>query len=137
MDLAALGFGLMLPFSLSGLKNFEIVMDLTKNMTVALTAINKWLYYGWNYPLESYTYNNGMEYKSEYLPMFLAEVKWTCSFDHMVDKWKMAVQCGISSAYLTNFYAILDMENRRLLIEWVMKNYNDEMKIVNEQNILL
>lgn len=107
-------------------------MDLTKNMDVAITAINKWLYYGWNYPFVPYTYNNGTEYKSRYLPQFLAEVKWTCNFDHMVSKWEKAIECGNSNAYLTKFYADLDMENRKLLIEWVMKNYNGEMKIIND-----
>ena len=98
-------------------------------MDVAITAVNKWLYYGWNYPSVPYTYNNGAEDKTRHLPQFIVEVKWTCNMARMVGKWDKAIECSNPNAYLTNFYAELDTRNRQLLIEWVMQNYNDEIKI--------
>lgn len=106
---------------------------MTEDMKIAIMAINKWLYYGWNYKVVTHTWNNGTgRMKTKTLPQFLVEAKWTCNLDHMIGKWEDAVQCDNPNAYLNKFYAELDNTNRKILIEWVMKNYNGEMKIIND-----
>lgn len=101
------------------------------NMQIALEAINKWLYFGWNFISEPYEWRDfGDTIRNEVVPVFLKEVRWTCNFSHIYDKWKKATASGDSDTYLVRFYAELDNWNRRPLLEWVMKNYNDERKLI-------
>lgn len=103
---------------------------MTQNEIIAVTAINKWLYYGWNYITKyfSWTDSAGTE-QGEYLPEFLGEVKWTCPFLHMVGKWHKATESRNADAYLVRFYAELDNQNRQLLLEWVLRYYSGEKSI--------
>lgn len=52
----------------------------------------------------------------------------------MLSKWKIATHDANANSYLVKFYAELDVENRLLLLEWVMANYNDEQKICESDN---
>ena len=104
---------------------------MEEKMEAALVAINKWMYFGWNYKIVSRDKKNWDGYmERESVPEFLLKVKWTCNIEHMIGKWKAACSYGTPDGYLPRFYAELDQTNRALLIEWVMKNYNDEIKIV-------
>lgn len=104
---------------------------MTEEMKTAMVAINKWLYHGWNYKMVEHTYDNGTgRTQTRTLPQFLVETKWTCHISHMIDKWEKIAEYGTPHAYMTAFYAELDMENRRRLIEWVMSNYDREYKII-------
>lgn len=94
---------------------------MTNEMKTALVAINKWMYFGWNY--------KSMCHKGKFVPKFLAEVKWTCNYEHMLEKWESVTDRNVTNAYLVSFYAELDMPNRQALLEWVMNNYNDERPI--------
>ena len=99
-------------------------------MKTALNAINKWLYFGWNYGMVMHSWTDyGNNECEKYVPRFLVEAKWTCNFCHMYDKWQHAVEKGNTDSFLGAFYANLDTENRIALLEWVMENYNDEMKL--------
>ena len=102
------------------LKPTPIVMNET--MKISMIAVNKLMYFGWNY--EMVTYENIS------LPRFLVEAKWTCSISHMISKWDEVTRKKNAFAYLLTFYASLDTENRKALIEWVMLNYNGEIKII-------
>lgn len=104
---------------------------MTENMRTAITAINKWFYFAMNYESVSHEWTsiNG-ELRREHIPIFLKEVKWTCNLDHMFSKWNMATGLHDASAYLMDFYAELDNNNRIALLEWVMANYNSEKKII-------
>ena len=102
---------------------------MTESMKIAIIAINKWLFFGWNYGLSPYTMSDGTV---KYIPYFLMQAKWTCNLDHMIGKWNRAIKCDNPDAYLTRFYAELDMSNRQALIEWVMDNFNDEQTIINQ-----
>ena len=107
-------------------------MNINMAMKVAIVAINKWLFLGWNYSLCPYTIKDATgKLQTKYIPDFLMQTKWTCNFDHMVSKWYKATQCNEPDAYLTKFYAYLDDENRQALITWVMNNYDGEKKIMN------
>lgn len=108
---------------------------MTESMETAIKAINKWVFFGWNYSCVHHEWIsvNG-EKKCEAVPQFLAEVKWTCNFDHMLSKWKIATHDANANSYLVKFYAELGVENRLLLLEWVMANYNDEQKIGESNN---
>ena len=95
---------------------------MTENMKIAMTAINKWLFHGWNYEsvlVETASFKGCV-------PQFLKEVKWTCNLDHMIEKWHHAVKSRNTDAYLPAFYANLDGDNRKLLLEWILQNYNGE-----------
>lgn len=74
------------------------------------------------------------EKKNEYVPEFLKEIKWNCNFDHIVSKWHLATRDCNPNSYLVKFYAELSLYNRNLLLEWIIKNYNDEPKIFSELN---
>lgn len=103
---------------------------MTESMQIALTAINKWLFFGWNYETVRHEWKGGNgEQKVGYFPDFLVKVQWTCNFDHMADKWSAAVRSGNGDSYLVRFYAELDTTNRQRLLEWVMQNYQGEHKL--------
>ena len=103
---------------------------MTENLKIALEAVNKWLYYGWNYDLVPFSWTNSdNEIKSEYLPEFLVNVKWTCNIHHIKEKWHKAVKSQNTDAYLVSFYAELDSPNRILLLEYVMQHYNGEQHL--------
>ena len=72
-------------------------------------------------------YNDGT--KTITIPQFLAKAKWTCNLPHMIEKWKNACQSRNPDAYIVNFYANLDGNNRKILLEWVLQNYTDERKL--------
>lgn len=104
------------------LKPEPIKMD--ERMRISMVAVNKLMYFGWNYEM--------VTYGSTTLPKFLVEAKWTCSLNHMIELWSNATRKKNAYAYLLTFYASLDIENRKALIEWVMLNYNGEIKIVEQ-----
>lgn len=97
---------------------------MTENLKLILTGINKWMFFGWNYQTVSYTLlRNG---EKVYIPEFIREVKWTCPIEHMISKWNVATSSKNPDAYMPRFYAELDNNNRILLLEWVIQNYNGE-----------
>ena len=103
---------------------------MTENIKIAMTAINKWLFFGWNYRTVHHKWRSiWNEQKSENVPAFLVEAKWTCNFDHMLDKWKAATRSGNSHSYLVRFYGELDDKNRIALLDWVLRNYTGEKQL--------
>ncbi len=103
---------------------------MTENLKIAMMAINKWLFHGWNYdvvPITITTPDGGT--KTHYVPEFLKKVKWTCNINHMIEKWNYATRTQDPDAYMVKFYAELDNTNRKLLLEWVVQNYNDERSL--------
>lgn len=108
---------------------------MTESIKTAIKAINKWIFFGWNYSSIEHEWTNiHGEKKFEVVPVFLTEIKWTCNFDHILSKWHIATRTKNSNAYLVEFYAELGNENRRLLLQWVMENYKDERKICDEES---
>lgn len=107
---------------------------MTRSIKTAIKAINKWVFFGWNYPCiqHEWTAANG-DQRSGIVPQFLVEVKWTCNFDHMYQKWCIAVHDTDPNSYLVKFYAELDDSNRELLLEWVMEHYDGEKKIFHDE----
>ena len=108
---------------------------MTESIKTAIKAINKWIFFGWNYPSIEHEWTNiHGEKKFEVVPVFLTEIKWTCNFDHILSKWHIATRTKNSNAYLVEFYAELGNENRRLLLKWVIDNYNDERTICEDDS---
>lgn len=100
---------------------------MNDNLIIAMKAINKWLFHGWNYKVVPITFTTpGGVSVTPYVPEFLKEIKWTCHISHMLEKWKNATQSQNPDAYMTKFYAALDNDNRQLLLEWIIQHYNDE-----------
>ena len=103
---------------------------MTENMKLAIYAINKWMYLGWNYKSVEYSRPiSGGRSEIIVVPDFLIGVKWTCTTDHMINKWRACCHQTGPYGYLSKFYAELDAENSRRLITWVMENYNGEKSI--------
>ena len=107
---------------------------MTESIKTAINAINKWVFFGWNYQCIQHEWvaANG-DKKSGTVPQFLVEVKWTCNFDHMYQKWRIAVHDMNTNSYLVKFYAELDDRNRELLLVWIMEHYNGEKKIFHDK----
>lgn len=100
---------------------------MTENLKIAMMAINKWLFYGWNYKVVPMTIIESGDVKvTRYVPEFIKEVKWTCNISHMLGKWNQATRTQDPDTYMVKFYAELDDKNRRLLLEWIIQNYNGE-----------
>ena len=107
---------------------------MTESMKTAINAINKWVFFGWNYSCIEHEWTDVHgEKRFEVVPRFLAEIQWTCNFDHILSKWHLAVKDSNTDAYLVKFYAELGNENRRLILQWVMENYNDERKVCEQE----
>ncbi len=107
---------------------------MAESIKTAIKAINKWVFFGWNYSCIQHEWKAGNgEQRNGTVPQFLVEVKWTCNFDHMYQKWRIAVHDANPNSYLVKFYAELDDRNRELLLEWIMENYNGEKKIFHDE----
>lgn len=103
---------------------------MTDNLRIAMIAINKWMFHGWKYKVVPMTFTTpGGVSVTPYVPEFLKEVKWTCHISHMLEKWNHATRSQDPDTYMTKFYAELDNNNRRLLLEWVIQNYNGEKSL--------
>ena len=106
---------------------------MTENMKIAIEAINKWIYFGWNYETVRHEWKSEFDTVwNDYVPRFLVEVKWNCNFHHIYRKWKGAQESKNTDAYLVKFYSSLSSDNRIALIDWVMHNFNDEIKIIHD-----
>lgn len=100
---------------------------MTNNIKIGIEAVNRWVFYGWNYEMVEIARSPTNEPIN--VPKFIVEVQWTCNQEHMIEKWWSSCKGEESSAYLVNFYAKLDYENRIKLVEWVLENYVGEGKL--------
>lgn len=104
---------------------------MTENMKIAITAINKFIFFSWNYDVVQHHWKTiHGDNRKEYVPRFLAEVKWNCNFDHIYGKWRLATASENPHEYMMKFYAEMGNENRVLMLEWIVENYNGERKII-------
>lgn len=101
---------------------------MKKDNKTAMVAINKWFYYAMNYgfkEMEVQTFDGTV---TKYAPdCFEAFPVWLRQ--HLLDKWEYAYDNYGSRAVLMAFYAELDGSNRKLLMQWVLDNYNDEVEL--------
>lgn len=112
---------------------------MTENMKIAIEAVNKWFYFTQNFEMAHYSWtragwvpceNPQDDICDRFLPEFIFKVRWTCGPDHIVDKWEAAVTCAGWRGAPLHFYGALDNTNRVALIEYVMANYNQDLKII-------
>lgn len=105
-------------------------MTTDEKIITSIKGINKWVFFNLNYATVSHKWIDecGNE-RCEQVPQFLIEVEWTCHFNHMMKKWREALQTKDSSAYLIRFYMELDTTNREAMLEWILHNYNDEKEL--------
>ena len=101
---------------------------MTENTKIGMIAINKWFYYAMNYNVVPMEINDYAGKRTEYLPdcfeAFPSHLR-----GHLFSKWDSLYESYGSRAVLMAFYAELDGTNRKLLMEWVLNNYNDEQKL--------
>ena len=81
---------------------------------ISLIAINKFFYFSMNYP-----YN--------FIDKVWADDEWLAK--HLREKFEGLHQLYGSYGVINAFYGELSTNNRIKLMEWVMNNYNDEIKI--------
>lgn len=101
---------------------------MTENTKISMIAINKWFYYAMNFGSKEMPVATFDGEKMMYLPdCFEAFPKHLRL--HLKGKWDYAYEKYGSRTVLMAFYAELDGTNRKLLMEWVLNNYNDEQKL--------
>ena len=107
---------------------------MTENTKTAIIAINKWFYYAMNYNVVGMLVKDFEGERTEYLPdCFLAFPPYLRK--HLAGKWESLYESYGSRAVLMAFYAELSPSYRKDLIKWVMENYNDEQKMIfNEED---
>lgn len=101
---------------------------MTENTKTAMIAINKWFYYAMNYPMVEVEVADFDGTKKEYLPDFFNAFPMHLR-KHLMGKWNYYYEEYGSRAVLMVFYGELDGENKKILMEWVLNNYNDERKL--------
>ena len=98
---------------------------MTEDIKTGMIAINKWFYYSMCYhvvPVEIEDYPNN---RTEYMPdCFNAFPKYLRAY--LLQKWNTIRDKYGCEAVLMRFYAELDETNRKLLMEWVLNNFNGE-----------
>lgn len=94
-----------------------------------IQGINRFLFCNWNFATVTYKRNIGGEARYVTIPQVIAEAKWTCGVEHMIDKWFAATKSGNTDAYFARFYAELSNDNRRAFLEWIVTNYTKEQKL--------
>ena len=92
-------------------------------------GINRFLFYAWNFDSTVVRINQGGKEVIESVPRVVAEAKWNCTVEHMIDKWNKATQCGNCDSYFPRFYAELSSDNRRAFLEWIVENYSGEQNV--------
>ena len=101
---------------------------MTENTKISMIAINKWFYYAMNYPVVPVEVADFDGTRNEYLPDFFNAFPLYLR-KHLMKKWNAYYEDYGSRAVLMVFYGELDGENKKILMEWVLNNYNDEQKI--------
>lgn len=82
----------------------------------SLIAINKFMYFMYNYP-----YN--------FIELVWGERKQYTLTDHLTGKFNALYDKYGAHGVIPAFYAELDLNNRIKLLEWVMDNYKGEQKL--------
>jgi hypothetical protein len=60
---------------------------------------------------------------NRYYPDVVMKADWTCDREHMQDKWWIP-ECSCDAERTMAFYANLDADNRRIMLEWICNNYD-------------
>lgn len=100
---------------------------MTEQMHGALYGINKFMFFSWNYAMTQIAWNG----RKMCLPCFIVESRWNCNLDHILSKWNSCITDSEgnerdSYAVLPRFYAELDGENRRALLDYVLEHREGE-----------
>jgi hypothetical protein len=107
---------------------------MTENTKIAMTAINKWFYYAMNYNVVEMEVENFDGTTTMYLPDCFNAFPKTLRA-HLAGKWDFLYEKYGSRAVLMAFYAELSSNYRKDLMEWVLNNHNDELKLnFNEED---
>ena len=101
---------------------------MTENTKTAMIAINKWFYYAMNYPVVEIEIADYAGERTEYLPDFFNAFPKHLR-GHLAGKFSEYYDSVGSYGVMTKFYANLDNNYQKLLMEWVLNNYNDEQKM--------
>ena len=89
-------------------------------MTTSMIAINKWMFFTYNYP-----YN--------FINQVWADEEWL--IDHLKGKFDYYYDKYGAYGVIPVFYAELDGNNKKKLMRWVMENFTSEQKLsFNEED---
>lgn len=81
---------------------------------IQANAFNKVFYYIYNF--------KSVLYNGSYYPEAIVAPDWTCNTEHIAAKWKDLDNYPHEKQFL-RFYAELDNENRRIMLDWIQDNY--------------
>ena len=94
-----------------------------------MQGINRFLFWSWNFESVPYTMNVCGKKLRVMVPEVIVNAEWTCSVDHMVEKWFAVAEHSEPAALFPRFYMELSADNRRALLQWVINNYERELKL--------
>jgi hypothetical protein len=101
---------------------------MTENMKIAMSAINKWFYYAMNYKVVEIEVKTFDGIKTMMLPDFFNALPMGIRM-HFAEKWNADYDSYGSRAVLMAFYGEVSSEYRKAIMQWVMENYHDEVKL--------
>lgn len=101
---------------------------MTENTKTAMIAINKWIYYTLNYNVVDVEVQDFDGTHTELLPDCFNGFPMHMR-KHLAGKFSEYYDSVGSYGVMTKFYANLDKNYQKLLMEWVLNNYNDEQKM--------
>lgn len=56
------------------------------------------------------------------VPRFIAEAKWSCNVEHMIDKWNEATRRTDCYGYFVKFYCEMDTCNKEAMVDWILNH---------------
>lgn len=87
---------------------------MTQNMTIAINAIQKFVFYNYNF---EYNFINKVWGKGPFA-------------DHLQGKFDAAYKHHGAMGALLGFYSELDNSNKVKLLEYILNNYDQEQKLI-------
>ena len=101
---------------------------MTENMKVAMTAINKWIYYALNYNVVEVEVQDFDGTHTENLPDCFNAFPMNIR-KHFAGKFRAYYEDVGSDGVMTKFYAEIGKSYQKMLMEWVLNNFNGEQKL--------
>lgn len=81
-----------------------------------MLGVHRFLFYQWNFE----SVKN--EEDCIWYPTVIMKADWTCNRQHICDKYRFSIEnAGVNHA-LAHLYGVLDGDNRRVMLEWIMSN---------------
>lgn len=81
-----------------------------------MLGVHRFLFYQWNFESKL------NESDGKFYPTVIMNADWTCSRQHICDKYMECLNRVGSGYALARLYGYLNNDNRRIMLEWIMSN---------------